>query len=69
MSRVAGGHSIIPTATLPRTTPHSASASASAASDGHRGRPVYLYARQADGHEVWTSPLFFTRGWGVIHPS
>jgi hypothetical protein len=23
---------------------------------------VYLHARQADGHEVWTSPLFFTRG-------
>jgi hypothetical protein len=22
---------------------------------------VYLHARQADGHEVWTSPLFFTR--------
>jgi hypothetical protein len=23
---------------------------------------VYLHARQADGHEVWTSPLFFHRG-------
>jgi hypothetical protein len=23
---------------------------------------VYLHARQADGHEVWTSPLFFDRG-------
>lgn len=22
---------------------------------------VYLHARQADGHEVWTSPLFFHR--------
>jgi hypothetical protein len=22
---------------------------------------VYLHARQADGHEVWTSPLFFSR--------
>jgi hypothetical protein len=22
---------------------------------------LYLHARQADGHEVWTSPLFFTR--------
>jgi hypothetical protein len=22
---------------------------------------VYLHARQSDGHEVWTSPLFFTR--------
>jgi hypothetical protein len=22
---------------------------------------VYLHARQADGHQVWTSPLFFTR--------
>jgi hypothetical protein len=22
---------------------------------------VYLHARQADGHEVWTSPLFFRR--------
>jgi hypothetical protein len=22
---------------------------------------VYLHARQADGHEIWTSPLFFTR--------